>query len=86
MGVGFLDRDRDGEFDLFVTDMHSDMTRGQTMAALRMDTRREKGKSEAFRSIEWTEEYLQGSADNAFHHNRGEGEFIEISDRINVET
>ena len=90
MGAKFFDYDRDGNLDLFVTDMHSDMTQGQTTEALRFDLRKEKTKSEAYCSIQWTEAYLQGSGNNlfgnAFYRNSGEGTFEEVSDRINAET
>lgn len=90
MGVKFFDFNRDGRLDLFVTDMHSDMTRGQTEKALNFSLRVEKAKSEAFCSAQWTEEYLQGSSNNifgnAFYMNNGGGRFTEISDRIGVET
>src|SRR5205807_9043701 len=50
----------------------------------------EKRKSEAYCSIQWTEEYLQGSSNNifgnAFYQNRGNGEFAEVSDQLAVET
>jgi len=90
MGVKFFDFNRDGRFDLFVTDMHSDMTREQTEQALNFSLRMEKGKSEPFCRVQWTEEYLQGSSNNifgnAFYMNQGGGRFVEISDRIGVET
>jgi len=90
MGVKSFDFNRDGRFDLFVTDMHSDMTRDQTERALNFSLRMEKTKSQAFCQVQWTEEYLQGSSNNifgnAFYMNTGEGHFTEISDRIGVET
>lgn len=90
MGVGFFDYDRNGHLDLYVTDMHSDMTQGQTVDALRFGLPKEKTKSEAYCSIQWTEAYLQGAANNifgnAFYRNLGEGRFEEVSDRINTET
>ncbi len=90
MGVKFFDFDQDGRLDLFVTDMHSDMTRQQTAEAVAFRPDIEKRKSEAYCSIQWTEEYLQGSSNNifgnAFYRNQGNGKFEEISERLNVET
>lgn len=90
MGLKFFDYNNDGRFDLFVTDMHSDMTRQQTELALGWRSQVEKRKSEAFCSAQWTEEYLQGSSNNifgnAFYENRGGGKFVEVSERLNVET
>ena len=90
MGVKFFDYNRDGRLDLFVTDMHSDMTQMQTQEALRFGSNIEKRKSEAYCSIQWTEEYLQGSSNNifgnAFYQNEGNGHFREISDSLGVET
>jgi hypothetical protein len=90
MGVKFFDFNQDGLMDLFVTDMHSDMTRPQTEKALNFTLDIEKAKSEAFCAVQWTEEYLQGSSNNifgsAFYQNLGNGRFIEVSDRLGVET
>ena len=90
MGIKFFDYNRDGLLDLFVTDMHSDMTRQQTEEAGRFRLDVEKRKSEAYCSIQWTEEYLQGSSNNifgnAFYENQGQGHFAEVSDRLGVET
>ena len=61
MGVKFFDFNQDGLMDLFVTDMHSDMTRPQTEKALTFRLDIEKTKSDAFCAVQWTEEYLQGS-------------------------
>ncbi len=90
MGVKFFDYNRDGLMDLYVTDMHSDMTQGQTMEALRFSPEKEKAKSEAYCSVQFTEEYLQGSKNNifgnAFYQNEGNGSFKEVSETVNVET
>jgi hypothetical protein len=70
--------------------MHSDMTRPQTEKALNFRLDIEKTKSDAFCAVQWTEEYLQGSSNNifgnAFYQNLGNGRFIEVSDRLGVET
>lgn len=79
MGVKFFDFDNDGQMDLLLTDMHSDMSE-------EIGPEREKSKSR----MQWTEHFLQGGADkfifgNAFYWNRGGGRFEEISDKIGVE-
>ena len=78
MGVKFFDYDNDGKMDLLITDMHSDMSEA-------VGPEREKLKSR----IQWTDEFLQGGANNifgnAFYHNLGGGRFEEISDKIGVE-
>ena len=90
MGLKFFDFNQDGLMDLFLTDMHSDMTKDHTEQALAFQLATEKAKSEAFCSIQWTEAYLQGSSNNifgnAFLQNMGAGRFVEVSDRLNVET
>jgi hypothetical protein len=90
MGVKFFDYDRNGHMDLYLTDMHSDMTQGQTVEALKFGLKKEKTKSEAYCSIQWTEAYLQGAANNifgnAFYSNSGSGALVEVSDQLNVET
>ena len=83
MGVQFLDWDNDGRLDLYVTDMHSDMTE-------LVGADREKLKSTESVRRAWSDEHLQGGADNvfgnAFYRNLGGGKFEEISDSIGVET
>ena len=78
MGVKFFDYDNDGQMDLLVTDMHSDMSED-------VDPEREKLKSR----MQWTDAFLQGGANNifgnAFFHNLGGGQFEEISDQVGVE-
>ncbi|MBI2926804.1 MAG: CRTAC1 family protein [Verrucomicrobia bacterium] len=90
MGVKFFDFNQDSLLDLFVTDMHSDMTQPQTEQALKFRLATEKAKSEAFCAIQWTEQYLQGSTNNifgnAFYQNQGNGKFVEVSDALGVET
>jgi hypothetical protein len=86
----FLDYNLDGLMDLFVTDMHSDMTQPQTEKALNFDLAMEKAKSEAFCAIQWSDGYLQGSSNNlfgnAFYLNSGNGRFAEVSTTLGVET
>lgn len=89
-GVTFLDFNQDGLPDLFVTDMHSDMTRQQTDEAVGFQPQIERRKSEAWCSAQWDEKYLQGSTNNlfgnAFQVNLGGGKFVERSDALGVET
>src|SRR2546430_5650862 len=59
MGVKFFDYNLDGLMDLFVTDMHSDMTGAQIKAGEKdYSPRFEKRKSEVWCSIEWSAENL----------------------------
>jgi len=78
MGIKFFDYDNDGLTDLFITDMHSDMSE-------EVGPEREKLKSR----IQWPPDYLQtGDSSifgNAFYRNLGGGRFEEISDRIGAE-
>jgi hypothetical protein len=91
MGVKFFDYNLDGRMDLFVTDMHSDMTGLQIKAGEKdYSARFEKQKSEAWCSIEWSAENLARASNcilgNAFYQNQGQGKFIEVSDAIGAET
>ena len=91
MGIKFFDYNLDGLIDLFVTDMHSDMTEAQTkVGKTAFDAAFEKRKSEAWCSIEWSDAFLQGASNNifgnAFYQNQGRGKSIEVSDRIGAET
>lgn len=80
MGIKFFDYDNDGRIDLFVVDMHSDMSEEP-------GPENEKKKSE----ITWDDSYIQGTKSdfiwgNALYHNLGNGKFEEVSDRLGVET
>ena len=91
MGVKSFDYNQDGRLDLFVTDMHSDMTSLQVNAGNRnFRVSFEKAKSEAWCMKEWGEAILQGSSNNIFgnalYQNKGGGNFEEVSDRLGVET
>ena len=90
MGVKSFDMDQDGLMDLFVTDMHSDMTKPQTELGLSFRLDVERAKSEKWCAVQWTDEYLQGASNNifgnAFYHNLGGGKFAENSDVIGAET
>jgi len=89
-GVTFFDHDQDGRMDLFVTDMHSDMTGLQTEKALAFRPEIEKGKSEAYCSAQFPESYFQGSTNNifgnAFYRDSGDGTYVEASDAMGLET
>jgi enediyne biosynthesis protein E4 len=80
MGIKFFDFDNDGRMDLFIADMHSDMSDEP-------GPENEKRKSQVI----WDETYIQGKKDefifgNALYHNLGNGKFEEISDRLGLET
>lgn len=91
MGVKFFDFNQDGLMDLFVTDMHSDMTGVQIKAGEKnYSAGFEKQKSEGWCSIEWSAENLARATNcimgNAFYQNQGHRAFIEVSDKIGAET
>ena len=91
MGVKFFDYNVDGRFDLYITDMHSDMTEGQTKAGKKeYSAKFEKAKSEPFCSVEWTDAFLQGASNNifgnAFYEAQPSGGFQEVSARNGTET
>jgi hypothetical protein len=80
MGLKFFDFDNDGRTDLFIADMHSDMS-------AEPGPENEKLKSQ----VTWDEAYIQGKKDdfifgNALYHNLGKGKFEEISDGLGLET
>ena len=81
MGIKFFDFDNDGLIDLFVTDMHSDMSHDLGYVAVE----EEKTKS----VMKWTPDILVGHEKsiwgNAFYKNLGGGKFEEISDKIGAE-
>ena len=78
MSAQVLDFDNDGHQDLFITDMHSDMSED-------IGPEREKLKSR----MQWTEGFLHSGGrsiyGNAFYRNLGDGTFEEISDSIGAE-
>lgn len=78
MGIKVFDFDNDGAMDLYITDMHSDMSED-------VGPEREKLKSR----MQWPDSLLltgdQSLFGNAFFRNRGDGTFEEISDQIGAE-
>jgi hypothetical protein len=91
MGVKFFDYNLDGLMDLYVTDMHSDMTSGQIKAGDKdFSPVFEKQKSDVWCSVEWSPAALQGASNNvlgnAFHENQGRGKFVEVSAKVGAET
>jgi hypothetical protein len=90
MGIKFFDANNDGLMDLYLTDMHSDMTKGQGVEALNLPLSSEKAKSERWCMAQWTDAFLQGASNNifgnAFYLNRGGGKFEEKSDSLGLET
>lgn len=78
MGAAVLDFDNDGRFDLFLTDMHSDMSKD-------VGPESEKLKSD----ITWPEEFVKSEGrsiyGNAFFQQLADGEFSEVSQQINAE-
>ena len=78
MSIGAFDFDNDGDVDILLTDMHSDMS-------AEIGPAREKLKSR----MQWQEDFLRSGGNsifgNAFYRNDGNGEFAEISDTVGAE-
>ena len=78
MGIKVLDYDNDGHQDLFLTDMHSDMSEG-------IGPEREKLKSD----IKYAADFLRSDGrsifGNALLHSLGPDRFEEVSDELNIE-
>ena len=78
MGIQVFDFDNDGRQDIFVTDMHSDMSEEVEVSA-------EKRKS----NMRWEEKKIRSGGmsifGNAFFHNQGSGFFKETSDEVGAE-
>ena len=91
MGVKFFDYNLDGLMDLFVTDMHSDMTTLQIQAGDKdFSPTFEKQKSDVWCSAEWSLAARQSASNsilgNAFYRNLGQGRWVEVSGQIGAET
>ncbi len=79
MGIKVFDYNNDGKMDIYITDMHSDMS-------VEVGPEREKLKAE----MEWPESFLDRKGQksiygNAFYQNQGRGKFREVSDKIGAE-
>jgi enediyne biosynthesis protein E4 len=92
MGIKFFDYNNDGLMDLYITDMHSDMTGRQVDLAQNFDLNIEKAKSDEWCGAGWKDSLLKGvnidhsMFGNAFFRNEGGGKFKEVSDQLGVET
>jgi len=80
MGIKVFDWNNDGLMDIYITDMHSDMSKD-----VGPGPEEEWVKSD----MQWNEAHLktggQSIFGNTFFENQGDGKFAEISDRIGVE-
>ena len=78
MGIKVFDFDNDGRFDVFVTDMHSDMSED-----IGLDRERLKAR------MQWPESFVQSGNQsiygNAFYRQTEGGEFEEVSDSVGAE-
>ena len=78
MGVKFFDSNNDGLLDLFLSDMHSDMSQPQ-------EEDQEKQKAD----VTWSDKFLQDGSNNvfgnAFYRQNADGTFSEISDENGTE-
>jgi hypothetical protein len=80
MGIQVFDWDNDGDQDIYITDMHSDMAE-QVVPILSEEKRKQlREPNEAFQKDGGTS--IWG---NSFFRNEGDGSFTEISDEINAE-
>ncbi len=77
MGIKAFDFENDGDLDIFITDMHSDMS-------VEVGPDNEKAKAD----MQWTSTFLNtdgGIFGNAFFRKRGDGSFQEVSDAMGAE-
>jgi hypothetical protein len=78
MGIKSFDYDNDGNLDLFITDMHSDMVKD-------MEPQDERIKLIFKGAEKFFAEPDNNIFGNSFFRNQGDGTFREISDQLNVE-
>jgi hypothetical protein len=78
MGIKVLDFNNDGRLDVFITDMHSDMS--ETVGP-----EREKLKSEMKWPVSFRGDGKMSIWGNSFFRKEGPGKFTEVSDAINAE-
>ncbi|MGJ3241711.1 MAG: FG-GAP-like repeat-containing protein [Opitutales bacterium] len=80
MGIEVFDWDQDGDFDIYLTDMHSDMSKDVPPVLAE-----EKQKAD----MQFPESYLRSNGKsifgNAFFENNGDGTFTEVSQEIGAE-
>ena len=78
MGIKVFDWNNDGDLDIYITDMHSDMSQIE-------EPTNEHRKAD----MQWDEDHLMSGGNsifgNTFFDNTGKGRFREISDNIGVE-
>ena len=78
MSAQIIDFDNDSHQDLYITDMHSDMSED-------IGPEREKSKAR----MQWSESFLRSGGrsiyGNAFYHRQADGTYAEISDSIGAE-
>ncbi|HVK59043.1 MAG TPA: CRTAC1 family protein, partial [Candidatus Kapabacteria bacterium] len=91
MGLNFADFNQDGLLDLFVTDMHSDMSGMQTkLSKAKADFPFETAKSEQWCTAEYSDAYLNNAANNIFGNAlylaTAPGKFTESSEQFAAET
>lgn len=91
MGLKFFDYNLDGRMDLYVTDMHSDMTSAQIQAGqTNFSAAFEKVKSDVWCSAEWSKENQRKASNNilgnAFFRNPGTGPWPDVSAELGTET
>ncbi|NOR20458.1 MAG: hypothetical protein GQ538_10280, partial [Xanthomonadales bacterium] len=80
MGIQVFDYDNDGDQDIYVTDMHSDMAE-----QVRPLLSEEKRKANITSDESFHQDGGNGIWGNSFFRNEGDGTFTEISDEINAE-
>ena len=80
MGIKFFDYDNDGRFDLFLTDMHSDMFHDA-----QPDSEKKKSMVDPSDQVMVAAPLDKFVFGNALYHNLGGGKFEEVSDRMGVE-